>query len=395
MDRALRVLCLDIEGGHGGSSRSLFQSIKHLDRDKAEPEVWCRREGPIQGRYRELGIPCRVEPLMPKASSLPRLSRNLFQYARFALEYRRSLGFRRALTREVGERFDLVHFNHEALFLLARWFRPRTRVPLTMHIRTNLVDTVFARRQIGLISKNIDHLVFITENERDHFKRLGGRARGTVIYNIASPPEKDVAPHEDVPRDKRFKVACLSNYAWNRGLDRLVEVAKCLSGQGKKDFLFVMAGDMGLTRSLPGELGKIGAQGGTLADYVRAKGLSDMFLFLGHVAEPETVLVACDALAKPTRENNPWGRDILEALAFARPVFSVGTYDRFVTPGETGVLQAVFNAQDMAREIVNMADNPELCARMGHSAKERVARLCSGPERANDLLNVWKTACGE
>lgn len=392
MDRALRVLCLDIEGGFGGSSRSLFQSVKHLDRSRAETEVWCKREGPIQEHYRELGIACRVEPLMPKMSSLPRFSRNLFQCARFALEYRRSLGFRRALAREVNERFDLVHFNHEALFLLARWLRPRTRVPLTMHIRTNLVDTVFARRQTRLISKNIDHLVFITENERDHFKRLGGRAGGTVIYNIVSAPETHVSPHESVPGDKRFKIACLSNYSWNRGLDRLVEVGQVLLDKGKEKILFVMAGDMGLTRSLPGELGKIGAQGGTLADYVREMGLSDMFLFLGHVAEPETVLAACDALAKPTRENNPWGRDILEALAFGRPVLSVGTYDRFVVPGETGVLQAVFNAKDMAEEIVNMADNPEMRARMGQNAKERVAGLCGGPERADDLLNVWKAA---
>ncbi|MDY7001968.1 MAG: glycosyltransferase family 4 protein, partial [Thermodesulfobacteriota bacterium] len=347
---------------------------------------------PIQKRYREQNIACRVEPGMLKISSLPRFSRNLYQYTRFALKYRRSLDFRRALAREADKRFDLVHFNHEALFLLARWLRPRTRVPFTMHIRTNLWDTAFARWQTRLVSKNIDHLVFITENERDRFKQLGGRARGTVVYNIASPPEKDVSPHEGVPRDKRFKIACLSNYSWNRGLDRLVEVGQVLLDKREEKILFVMAGDMGLTRSLPGELGKTGSKGGTLADYVRLKGLSDMFLFLGHVPDPEAVLVACDALAKPTRENNPWGRDILEALAFGRPVLSVGTYDRFVTSGETGILQAVFNAQKMAEEIVNMADNPELCARMGHNAKERVARLCNGPERANDLLNIWKTA---
>ena len=77
----LRVLCLDIEGGYGGSSRSLFESIRHLDRDRVSPEVWCGREGPIQVRYRALDVPCRTVS-WPRYSALPRLSRNLLGWGR-------------------------------------------------------------------------------------------------------------------------------------------------------------------------------------------------------------------------------------------------------------------------------------------------------------------------
>ena len=47
----MRVLCLDIEGGYGGSSRSLYESIRHLPKG-VTCEVWCRRAGPIQAQYR-------------------------------------------------------------------------------------------------------------------------------------------------------------------------------------------------------------------------------------------------------------------------------------------------------------------------------------------------------
>ena len=93
----LRVLCLDIEGGFGGSSRSLFQSVKHLDREAVRVEVWCKRRGPIQEGYAGLGTPCRVFPAMPKVSALPRLSRNLLAHARYWMESARARGFRAEL----------------------------------------------------------------------------------------------------------------------------------------------------------------------------------------------------------------------------------------------------------------------------------------------------------
>jgi glycosyltransferase involved in cell wall biosynthesis len=212
-----------------------------------------------------------------------------------------------------------------------------------------------------------------------------------VIYNIVTS-SLDAKPHPQVPADHRFRIACLSNYSWSRGLDRLAEVAKHLMMKGRHDVLFVMAGDMGLSRSLPGELGSVARAGGTLGDYVARRGVGDMFLFLGHVTEPEGVLAACHALVKPTRENNPWGRDILEALAAGRPVLTCGAYDRFVESGVTGVLQPEFDAGALAAEIARLADDRGLAARMGRAGRERVLALCDGKARAAELLDLWEGA---
>ncbi len=387
--RGLRVLCLDIEGGYGGSSRSLYESIRHLDRSAVIPEVWCRQAGPIQARYAGIGVPCRVAPHMPKVSSLQRLSRSLIVYGRALWEFQRAGGFLNELARTVNDRFDLIHFNHEALFMLAKWLRERTAVPCTMHIRTNLADTVFSRWQTRTIARTMDHLVFITENEQKTFYRLGGSCAGTVIYNVATPPDSSVEPVPQVPRDGRLKVACLSNYAWQRGLDRLIEVAECLAAWGRRDVLFVVAGNMDAPTHLSSPLRKIMRRNSALPDAVEKCGLGDMFHFLGHVPEPERVLVACDVLVKPTRENNPWGRDILEALACGKPVMTVGSYDRFVTTGETGFLREAFSPQEWAQQLVAFAKNPGLLATMGEQARWRVARLCNGRDRAADLLAVW------
>jgi glycosyltransferase involved in cell wall biosynthesis len=97
---------------------------------------------------------------------------------------------------------------------------------------------------------------------------------------------------------------------------------------------------------------------------------------------------------KPTREANPWGRDIIEALAAGRPVLSVGRYDRFVEDGVTGVLQPDFDADAMAGRIARLADNRDEIERMALAGAARVAALCGGPARAADLLGFWRELAG-
>ena len=391
--RPLRIICLDIEGGFGGSSRSLYESLRLMEREDMGAEVWCRRDGPVRSRYAALSIPCRIAPGMPRMNSLARISRNIFGYAiclRDLMSWRKEIA---ALARVIAERFDVVHFNHEGLFILARLLRRRHGKAQTMHVRTLIPDNIFGRWQCRRMAEAADRFSFITENEKTNVERLSGMLLpGSVIYNIAVLPDQKVKPHPAVPIDKRLKVAVLSNFALVRGTDRIAEIAAQLAARGRRDILFVMAGDMQMRGALPPELAKTVQSGGTLADYVASRGLGDMFLFLGHVTEPEAVLASCDVLLKPTREDNPWGRDIIEALAAGKPVVSVGQYDRFVENDKTGFLMSRYTAEGAADILLRLDSDRELCRRLGENARARVAELCDGPSRARDLLNLWKSA---
>lgn len=392
MTAPLRVLCLDIEGGFGGSSRSLYESVSNMDRSGVEIEVWCRRDGPARAQYEMLGIPCRIIPGLPKMNSLRSLTRNIFGYAiwlRDFLKWRQ----RYQLVQNLRERFDLIHFNHEGLFGLAWWLRRKHGKAQTMHVRTLLLDNAFGRCQARAMTKANDRLVFITENERKNLERLAGAASaGVVIYNIVSKPPSEIAPHQAIPRDKRLKIAVLSNYSYMRGIDRVVDIAAELSARGRRDVLFVVAGDMRLRGSLPGDLGRIAKANGTLADYATSRGVADMTMFLGHVTQPESVLAGCDLLIKPTRENNPWGRDILEGLAAGKPVISVGQYSRFVENGVTGFLFSRYDSAAIADAILQLDSDRDMCRQVGVNAMRRVAELCDGASRAQDLLKVWQQA---
>jgi len=391
----LRVLCLDIEGGYGGSSRSLFHLLKHIDRSRILPEVWCRRAGPIVSMYEGIGITVRVQPDLPKVSSLPRFSRNVWVLLQYFVAFASSRSARRKLAAVVNERFNVVHFNHEAFYYLAAWLRPRVKAAFVMHNRTMLRDTWFARRQARFLVGTNDINVFITEQERENVRQLAGWGGGVVIYNVVDIPKFRPQPHPEIQRDGRFTVACLSNYSWMRGTDRLVEVAAALRAMGRKDVRFVVAGDYHLSGTLPGGLGRVAANDGDLSDYARARGVGDDFLFLGHVSEPERVLASSDVLAKLTREDNPWGRDILEALSMGLPVFACGTYDRFVKPNVNGFLYPHSDGFDpvaVARDILDLASDSLRKSRMSEAAVESVRIACDGPSRAEDLMGVWEEA---
>ena len=114
-----------------------------------------------------------------------------------------------------------------------------------------------------------------------------------------------------------------------------------------------------------------------------------MFAFPGHVSEPERVLAGCHVLARLSRENNPWGRDVIEALGAGLPVIATGTYDRFGQSEATGVLMPSYSAEETAAKIVQLADDRPLVDRLGAVAQERIEALCNGAARAADLAAVW------
>lgn len=379
MSGPLAVLCLDIEGGHGGSSRSLAVTLSHVDRGIVAPKVWMRRDSWLRAHYAGMGIETQLCPDLPKVSALPRLSRNMVAFSRFfALDWRRGSGFRRRLI-AAADTVDLIHCNHEATFWLARWLRRRRpKLPITMHIRTNLHPGAFARWQSRTIGATVDAAVFITEFERATF---AGHARlprnHRVIYNPVAMPDRPVEPDRRIPNDGRFHVGALANYSPGRGLDRLVDIAASMDAGRRRHVLFVVAGDMG------------GPDGGVLAQQAASAGVADSFLFLGHVEAPETVLAGFDLLIKPTREANPWGRDILEAMAAGVPVVSYGTCDTFVRTGETGHLFAEFDAGETAALLASLSSDPERCRRMGLAACRRVSALCDPARQAAAVAHLW------
>ena len=117
-----------------------------------------------------------------------------------------------------------------------------------------------------------------------------------------------------------------------------------------------------------------------------------MFHFLGPVSDPERVVVACDIVARLTREDSPWGRDVIEALALARPVLSTGSWGGFIRPDECGWLMHPFEAEKCADILIEASAQRERVAAMGNYGRNHILSICGGRKAAADLMGVWYEA---
>ena len=362
-----------------------------MNREDVAVDIYCRRKGPLMDNYDLLGVPVTEAGWLPLWRAQPTFRETVAQFLRVIPAAWKARDELRALSRRVREEFDVVHVNYESLLPVALWLKLTTKKPQVHHCRARIRRTPWGRVHVKVASLIADRLIFITENERDHFCSLGGRI-GTVIYNPAPESKVVSEPSASLPDDGRLKVMSLSNYSHDRGVDRVGEVARSLKNSGRHDILFIMVGDMHLHLADPGRLGEIARNGGELSDYANAEGVSDMFMFLGHVAEPEVLICQSDVVVKFSRFDEPWGRDVIEAMSFGAPVLATGTWQGFVEHDQNGLLFSDFKPDDVASALAHLADDRSLVRKMGERARQRIKKLCDPKLQAEKIVAEWQSA---
>ncbi|MBW1716683.1 MAG: glycosyltransferase family 4 protein [Deltaproteobacteria bacterium] len=389
------ILFLDVEGGFGGSSRSLYYFIQNMNMERFSPVVIVRKMGPVVDKYKALGVPCFVLRNMPKFR--PGRRKRPVSFGIFLFQV---LRLYRVLPRikEIIHRYHikLVHVNHESLGLVGFIISKCFNVPWTCHIRTLLVPGFFARFVYRTINKYAKRIVFITDQNMVHFAALVGRSfdmrKMSVVYNVCPEFDEGVSPLPLLNNIRdRFKVLSLSNFSYNRGIDRIIEVAEELKKKGRRDFSFFLFGHSA-NRSLIH--GRKGSYTDEMIRKVKEKELEEMVFFPGHTHEPERALAGADALIKLTREANPWGRDIIEGLMAGCPIITLGAYQGFVEHGVNGYIELEYDPARIADYLVQIRDNKGLADRIRISNREKARRLFDGKINAMKLEAVFNRLLG-
>lgn len=403
-----RVLCIDHEGGFGGSSRSLFyliQNIIQMDRSITF-EVWCKKRGPIQEMYKRIGVKCRVKNDIRIYSTLYRFSRNFYGFFQTFFSLIKSKKFIFSSADIINNNYDLVHFNHVNLYLFACVLKINTKIPFTFHIRTSLenlyegnVESLLAKKmnqftsyclakiQILIILKITKGLVFISENEKQSFLNIIKNINnGVVAYNIFKK-KKIIQKDKELYKCKKFKILALENYSWSRGTDRLIEVAKELKDMGKTNVIFIIAGNMVLNSSQAKTLG-LTKKNNNLEYLVEVNGLQDYFKFLGPLKSPDTTLAHSDILISLTRRVGPWGRSIIEAMSLGLPVLATGNNRGFINE-KNGIFIKNYNSRIIANEIIKLYTNKNRYRKMSKEAQNSINSKCDSKLNTKIVLKFW------
>lgn len=386
------VLYLDVEGGWGGSSRSLGLLVTHLDRARIDPYVVLRKKGPSHDLYAAQGIGHELQGGMPAFQ--PGLRKNALTFALFARAWLRAKRLRRHLLDIIDARnVDLIHVNHEGLAPLGRWLAHHSGRRWLCHLRNTYPDNAWSRWLYRLMAQ-ADGFIYISENEREHLVRLAGLKapppQGEVIHNSAPALAADPQPDPVFPAAADgLRVLVLANLDAARGIDRVADVAFEIRRRGRDDIIFlVFGGESQSSRPWRKDFGV------ALAERIRAQGLQHCVRLMGHTDRPERALVSSDVLFRPRRQNNPWGRDVIEGMAAGLPIIAMGEYEGFVESGRGGFIEREFTPQTIADRLLFLRDNAQERLQMGTFNRAKAARLFDARRNAAAVEQLYARILG-
>ena len=397
MNNKIKILCLDIEGGHGGSSKSLFYLLQKINKKKFNIKVICRRNSWLVAEYEKNHIKCEINKSIPKYVILKKFSINFFYLIYFFINlWPKSSEFREKLVKDITKnRYDILHCNHINLFFLAIWLKKKIpNLKITFHIRTIFLPTkyghwhIFFKLAVKSLLKACDYFIFISENEKKNIEQiLKKKVKGMVIYNpvIQQKNNKNIK----LKKKSKLKIVSLSNHDLVRGADRIIEVATFIPKKIRKKFIFLMIGDYLAKPSIFEKLtGTLNIKK-NLVEYAKIKRVNNMFKFYGHLKKPENIIKKSDLMIKLSRIYNPWGRDVLEAMSFGKPSVSCGTYKKFIKTNITGLLQKEYDPKKIARWLIEILNNKKKYKKMSKNCIKISNNLCSQKNQSKKTEAIW------
>ena len=378
-----KILFIDIEGGFGGSSRSLLNIVLNLNKKQFLPIVLCKKKGPTTKKLKELNIKYFIEPrifsIIPlKKNNIKNLLINLYKI----------FFINKVINKIIHIKPDLLHLNYEGLVPLHYMLmKKKFKEPTVLHFRSSVVRNNFLYKIYAkYINKYINYLIFITENQLKEAKKAGVVLKKdfySVLYN--SSYKLSIKPKR-MPYKKYFNILYLGTIDHSRGVDRLIKLAEFLKNKDVNIKINIYGKDIFIKKLF--FLKKSYSE--YLKDVIIKKKISKIIKVHGFTSKPEDKLKKADLLIHPSRNNDPWSRTIIEAMALGVPVISHGQYNKFVKNNKTGFLLNEWNLKEYANLIVKLSSNKKKLKSISENAKKFAKENFNPKEYQFKIENIYK-----
>ncbi|MGB5738073.1 MAG: glycosyltransferase family 4 protein, partial [Woeseia sp.] len=216
------------------------------------------------------------------------------------------------------------------------------------------------------LNPRIDRIICVCEAIRQHFLNMKPAF-------LRMPPERPVTIHKGhrlewydqlpanlssigVP-DGAFVITCVANYRPRKGVEVLVDAMSHLPDD------------------MPAHLVLVGNMSASKLDrQIAASPARDRIHRPGYRKDAPRISAASDVfcLASTKREGLP--RSVIEAMAYRVPpvVTNSGGSPELVVDGESGYIVPIFDPEALARAFEKLYRDPQLKARMGQAARDRI-----------------------
>lgn len=378
-----KIIFFDIEGGHGGSSRSLYYTLCGLSLSKFEITVICKKNSWLRNKYIKKGIKCKIFKEMPCFSSLKGWANNILLLINFVFFVWPKFYKKRKNYIKLIKENDIIHLNQISLVFFGLWIKKLfPNKIITMHIRTMPYNNFFSKVKIILSKKICKKFIFISKKDKEHMCKIinNENIKGKIISNPS--------PNWNLPNKKsidKINIASLSNYDFERGTDRIVEIASMMPKTLQKYYIFHMIGDYKIKRRFRNFF----SYRHDLRTFSKKLGIESMFRFYGHKKFPEKVLNQCQYLIKLTRENNAWGRDVIESMYLGLGIIAIGNQNQLIKNNFNGFLFKEYDKKKIAKYISSLNEKKKLIIKHQNNSKLLSNKFFNKKNIANQFEKFW------
>lgn len=382
--RPRKVLYVHTTSEVGGSDVSLAHIVERLDASRYRAVVALPADGPLVPRLERAGATVTIVPAMRKLTS----RQGRAGLAAFAAGYPRGVLALASRIRSHG--IDLVHTN--TIHNLYGWAAARlTRRPHIWHVREIVWQSGALRRlEVALALGHSARVVVTSEAVGRMFERGGAMparvvriANGVDVARFTPDAAGRVRHDFGIPPAAPLVGAAGRLDTW-KGFEDFIAAAAHVHRE-RPDARFVIAG---------GPIEGHARYQAQLERQASESGLDGVLFFAGWRYGPEEMpgfYRSLDLFVLPSREPEPFGLVVLEAMASARPVVATahGGPLEIVVDGVTGLLTPPRDPLAMSRSIGRLIGDPGAAARMGEAGRQRAVDGYSIERTVTSLQSLY------
>lgn len=376
-----RILYIQKTGG-GGSTLSLFELVKGLNKDLFEPIVIFRQQHPYSERFKQIGIEIYIlsnrNSKIDKTVNKRDIAKALNSYGRwFAILYREAKEFYlffkndfldglrlRSLIKKVNA--TIIHHNtslpgNRATILAGRLLQ----VPQICHVRS-FHELAFIDK---ILSRFISSFIYISKAvEFCYTSQKINKKKGQVVYNPVRSINGDI---EKITSKIRTEFGISSNEKL------IVNVARIERWKGQEYYIKAFSKVrkwFPLTKALI-----VGAPSSNynsrnyyqeIKSLTKELNLTKHVIFTGEREDILQIMTASDVIVHSSSNPEPFGRVIVEGMLSKKPVIATaaGGVFEIITDDNLGLLVPMRDIDKMAEAIRLLFSNPELADKIGLDA---------------------------
>jgi len=366
---------------HEGPARSAIQMIGALDRSRFEyVPVFSLQPDDLAALEKQTGLKAH-NVHMPR----PTLKADPAQFLKFAAETSRAA---KEITDVIKqEQAALVHAN-SIVNLHAVIAAKRCGVPLVLHVREMMPDRAPNRIYMRWACSRAAKVIAVSNAVKNKLIAAGADADKIIVhYNGIEPVSvTDEKRHalrvEFGAADDTPLVGIVGTVTELKGQHVLLSAVKLLKDKFPKMRAVVVGGPQ--TDSVEYMEG--------LRAFTEREELSCNIVFAGRRDDARECMAAFDVYVQASVRDDSLPRTVIEAMAVGTPVAGsrIGGIPEMVADGKTGFVVTPGDAEALAAALEKLFLSPDLRARMGQTAMQRVADDFDNIRQTEKLLGIYE-----